>query len=107
MLLQVTSEPGIPLKMPGYSKCNASNLFVFFELRATFSQGQIVRDTVRKMPSEKAKRKSRAKGSGSVAAGQSKSPHTATDWRGAWTERLTALSGTHRLPRGFGGQPSV
>ncbi|SDG89725.1 hypothetical protein [Pseudomonas abietaniphila] len=41
------------------------------------------------------------------AARKSKSPHTATDWRAAWTERLTALPGTHRLPRGFGGQPSV
>jgi hypothetical protein len=41
------------------------------------------------------------------AARKSKSPHTATDWRAAWTERLTAMPGTHRLPRGFGGQPSV
>jgi hypothetical protein len=41
------------------------------------------------------------------AARKSKSPHTSTDWRAAWTERLTAMPGTHRLPRGFGGQPSV
>jgi hypothetical protein len=40
-------------------------------------------------------------------ARKAKSPHVATDWRGAWTEHLTAMPGTHRLPRGFGGQPSV
>ncbi|MCW8274959.1 hypothetical protein IMF27_03985 [Pseudomonas sp. PCH199] len=33
--------------------------------------------------------------------------HTVTDWRQAWTERLSALPGTQRLPRGFTGQPFV
>ncbi|VVO56090.1 hypothetical protein PS850_00569 [Pseudomonas fluorescens] len=32
---------------------------------------------------------------------------TATDWRTAWTERLTAMAGRQRLPRGFTGQPFV
>jgi hypothetical protein len=30
-----------------------------------------------------------------------------TDWRTAWTERLTAMAGQQRLPRGFTGQPFV
>lgn len=29
------------------------------------------------------------------------------DWRQAWTERLTAMAGPQRLPRGFTGQPFV
>ncbi|VVO21458.1 hypothetical protein [Pseudomonas fluorescens] len=32
---------------------------------------------------------------------------TANDWRAAWTERLTAMAGWQRLPRGFTGQPFV
>lgn len=31
----------------------------------------------------------------------------AIDWRQAWTERLTALPGLQRLPRGFNHQPFV
>ena len=41
------------------------------------------------------------------AARKSKSPHSATDWRAVWTQRLAAMPGTQRLPRGFGGQPRV
>ena len=33
--------------------------------------------------------------------------HTSTDWRSAWTQRLTDLPGLQRLPRGFSGQPFV
>lgn len=29
------------------------------------------------------------------------------DWRGFWTDKLTAMPGTQRLPRGFGGQAYV
>lgn len=36
---------------------------------------------------------------------RSGSPHN--DWRSAWTQRLTELSGLQRLPRGFSGQPFV
>ena len=36
---------------------------------------------------------------------RSGSPHN--DWRSAWTQRLTALPGLQRLPRGFSGQPFV
>jgi hypothetical protein len=32
---------------------------------------------------------------------------TANDWRAAWTERLAAMAGRQRLPRGFTGQPFV
>ncbi|RWU18859.1 hypothetical protein DM813_21270 [Pseudomonas alkylphenolica] len=41
------------------------------------------------------------------AARKAKSQHTATDWRSAWTERLTAMPGLQRLPRGFHGQAFV
>jgi len=40
-------------------------------------------------------------------ARKAKLPHVATDWRAAWSEHLTAMPGTHRLPRGFGAQPFV
>ena len=33
--------------------------------------------------------------------------HTAVDWRSAWTQRLTELTGLQRQPRGFGAQPFV
>jgi hypothetical protein len=33
--------------------------------------------------------------------------HTASDWRSAWTQRLTDLPGLQRLPRGFSGQRFV
>ena len=41
------------------------------------------------------------------AARKAKVTHTANDWRLAWTERLTAMAGLQRLPRGFTGQPFV
>ena len=41
------------------------------------------------------------------AARRSKVAHAAGDWRSAWTQRLTALPGLQRLPRGFSGQPFV
>ena len=41
------------------------------------------------------------------AARKAKTTHTASDWRAAWTERLTAMAGRQRLPRGFTGQPFV
>lgn len=41
------------------------------------------------------------------AARKAKATHTANDWRAAWTERLTAMAGLQRLPRGFSGQPFV
>lgn len=41
------------------------------------------------------------------AARKARSGHTGNDWRSAWTQRLTALPGLQRLPRGFSGQPFV
>lgn len=41
------------------------------------------------------------------AARKTKATQTVTDWRQSWTERLTALPGLQRLPRGFTGQPFV
>ncbi|TBU77399.1 hypothetical protein [Phytopseudomonas daroniae] len=41
------------------------------------------------------------------AARQAKSNQPRTDWRSAWQQHLTELPGTHRLPRGFSGQPYV
>jgi len=41
------------------------------------------------------------------AARKLKAGHTANDWRSAWIERLTAMAGLQRLPRGFPGQPFV
>jgi hypothetical protein len=41
------------------------------------------------------------------AARKAKVTHTANDWRAAWIERLTAMEGLQRLPRGFTGQPFV
>jgi hypothetical protein len=41
------------------------------------------------------------------AARKAKVTHTANDWRAAWVERLTAMEGRQRLPRGFTGQPFV
>ncbi|MDD1017046.1 hypothetical protein [Pseudomonas rubra] len=35
------------------------------------------------------------------------SRHAASDWRSAWIERLSALPGRQRLPRGFYGQGFV
>ncbi|WP_053268553.1 hypothetical protein [Pseudomonas chlororaphis] len=40
------------------------------------------------------------------AARKAKAAHTG-DWRAAWTQRLTAMAGLQRLPRGFGEQPYV
>ncbi|VVP83159.1 hypothetical protein PS918_02512 [Pseudomonas fluorescens] len=41
------------------------------------------------------------------AARKNKAPHSDADWRQSWTERLTAIAGLQRLPRGFAGQPFV
>jgi len=41
------------------------------------------------------------------ASRKSKTNHGGTDWRSAWIQRLTALPGLQRLPRGFAGQPFV
>ncbi|MDD0971248.1 MULTISPECIES: hypothetical protein [Pseudomonas] len=41
------------------------------------------------------------------AARHSKDQHTASDWRSEWIERLTAMAGLQRLPRGFTGQAFV
>jgi hypothetical protein len=41
------------------------------------------------------------------AARKAKATHTAIDWRTSWVERLTAMAGQQRLPRGFSGQPFV
>ena len=41
------------------------------------------------------------------AARKNKVAHVATDWRASWTEHLKAMPGSHRLPRGFAGQPNV
>ena len=41
------------------------------------------------------------------AARKARSGQASTDWRSAWTQRLTALPGLQRLPRGFSGQPFV
>jgi len=41
------------------------------------------------------------------AARKAKTVHAATDWRQAWIERLTAMAGLQRLPRGFRGQAFV
>ncbi|MDD0974171.1 hypothetical protein [Pseudomonas fontis] len=41
------------------------------------------------------------------AARKAKATHAANDWRSEWVERLTAMSGLQRLPRGFGSQPFV
>jgi hypothetical protein len=40
-------------------------------------------------------------------ARKAKVAHIVTDWRQAWTERLSAMAGRQRLPRGFGGQAFV
>jgi hypothetical protein len=41
------------------------------------------------------------------ASRKSKVTHTGNDWRQTWTERLTAMTGRQRLPRGFRGQAFV
>lgn len=41
------------------------------------------------------------------AVRKAKASHGGQLWRNAWTERLTALPGLQRLPRGFHGQPFV
>lgn len=41
------------------------------------------------------------------AARQSWTAHTASDWRSEWIERLSAMAGLQRLPRGFSGQAFV
>ena len=38
---------------------------------------------------------------------KTKTAQILTDWRSAWTERLTAMEGLQRLPRGFTGQAFV
>ncbi|MHB2060349.1 hypothetical protein [Pseudomonas monsensis] len=40
-------------------------------------------------------------------ARQAKNTHGALDWRTQWIERLTAMAGLQRLPRGFSGQAFV
>ena len=41
------------------------------------------------------------------AARQSWAARSASDWRSEWIERLTAMAGLQRLPRGFSGQTFV
>ncbi|MNG29880.1 hypothetical protein D3C84_1153820 [compost metagenome] len=41
------------------------------------------------------------------SARKARTQHTGTDWRSAWVERLSALPGRQRLPRGFAGQGFV
>ncbi|SDG82026.1 hypothetical protein SAMN05216588_10171 [Pseudomonas flavescens] len=41
------------------------------------------------------------------SARQTASATPSRDWRGAWQQRLAALPGSNRLPRGFAGQPYV
>jgi len=41
------------------------------------------------------------------AARKAKSGHGSSAWRTAWSERLAAISGPQRLPRGFGEQAYV
>lgn len=41
------------------------------------------------------------------AARHSRTAHTASDWRSEWIERLSAMTGLQRLPRGFTGQAFV
>ena len=41
------------------------------------------------------------------AARHTKADHGASNWRSEWIERLTALAGPQRLPRGFFGQAFV
>jgi hypothetical protein len=41
------------------------------------------------------------------ATRQAKTPHHAINWRSSWVERLTAMPGRQRLPRGFAGQVFV
>ncbi|AWY39398.1 hypothetical protein DKY63_05550 [Pseudomonas putida] len=41
------------------------------------------------------------------AARKAKATRTATDWRQAWIDRMVAMPGLQRLPRGFAGQPFV
>lgn len=41
------------------------------------------------------------------AARQSWAAQSASDWRSEWIERLTAMAGLQRLPRGFSGQAFV
>lgn len=41
------------------------------------------------------------------AARQAKAARAANDWRSAWQEKLAALPGPQRLPRGFGDQSFV
>ncbi|MGE8064650.1 hypothetical protein [Pseudomonas sp. NPDC089569] len=40
-------------------------------------------------------------------ARKARAASSTTDWRQAWTDRLTALPGLQRLPRGFTDQPFV
>jgi ABC-type protease/lipase transport system fused ATPase/permease subunit len=40
-------------------------------------------------------------------ARKTKAVNMVNDWRQAWTERLTAMAGLQRLPRGFRGQTYV
>ncbi|MFJ2709913.1 MULTISPECIES: hypothetical protein [unclassified Pseudomonas] len=41
------------------------------------------------------------------ASRRTQAVHGASNWRSEWTERLTALAGRQRLPRGFAGQAFV
>lgn len=41
------------------------------------------------------------------ASRRTQAVHGASNWRSEWIERLTALAGRQRLPRGFAGQAFV
>lgn len=41
------------------------------------------------------------------AARKAKGIHIVNDWRASWQEKLAAMPGRQRLPRGFHGQPFV
>lgn len=89
-------------KVPGHLACghHGANLSSSTDLKSVKCRSCRNTDAYKEAQRNKHKAARRA-------ARKSKSPHAATDWRAAWTERLTALPGIHRLPRGFGGQPSV
>lgn len=57
---------------------------------------------------QEAQRRSRnAKRRAARKAARAETAQPSFDWRGYWTDKLTAMPGTQRLPRGFGDQAHV
>ena len=92
-------------KVSGHLACGSEGA----HLQSTNKVNQVkCRNCRRTEAFQEAQRRSRnAKRRAAGKAKVAKKTQQTFDWRGFWTDKLAAMPGTQRLPRGFGGQPHV